>query len=172
MSPRGSQHGGQSGSRDPPRTSQGNFSGGPPEDSNEFFFAPGGLRERFGNLPGRLLEPTWRPRGPRRPPGAILAPFLEPKWSPEASFFKLFWTPWGYILVTCALCSLRPRVYVAAGCLLGDVSLLFLSALCSPLASKVVPKMEPRDLISSILAFFRWPSFQQFWPGGMREAIK
>ena len=112
---------------------------------------PGGLRERFGNLPGRLLEPTWRPRGPRRPPGAILAPFLEPKWSPEASFFKLFWTPWGSILVTCALCSLRPRVYVAAGCLLGDVSLLFLSALCSPLAAKVVPKMEPRDLIFSIL---------------------
>ena len=115
------------------------------------FFAPRGLRERFGNLPGRLLEPTWRPRGPRRPPGAILAPFLEPKWSPEASFFKLFWTPWGSISVTCALCSLRPRVYVAAGCLLGDVSLLFLSALCSPLAAKVVPKMEPRDLIFSIL---------------------
>ena len=131
--------------------SLGNFSGGPPEDSNEFFFAPGGLRERFGNLPGRLLEPTWRPRGPRRPPGAILAPFLEPKWSPEASFFKLFWTPWGSILVTCALCSLRPRVYVAAGCLLGDVSLHFLSALCFPLAAKVVPKMEPRDLIFSIL---------------------
>ena len=70
--------------------SLGNSSGGPPEDNNEFFFGPGGLRERFGNIPGRLLEPSWRPRGPRRPPGAILAPFLEPKWSPEASFFKLF----------------------------------------------------------------------------------
>ena len=131
--------------------SLGNFSRGLPGDGNDFFSGPGALRKRFASLPGRLLEPTWRPRGPRRPPGAILAPFLEPKWSPEASFFKLFWTPWGSIFVTCALCTLRPRVYVAAGCLLGDVSLLFLSALCSPLAAKVVPKMEPRDLIFSIL---------------------
>ena len=104
----------------------------------------------LGSLPGRLPEPTWRPRGPRRPPGAIFAPFL-PKRSPEASFFELVWTPWGSIFVTCALCTLRPRVYVAAGCLLGDVSLLFLSALCFPLAAKVVPKMAPRDLIFSIL---------------------
>ena len=45
------------------------------------FFGPGGLRERLGSLPGRLLEPTWRPRRPRRPPGGILPPFWEPKWS-------------------------------------------------------------------------------------------
>ena len=83
--------------------SLGNFSGGPPEHNNEFVFGPGGLRERLGSLPGRLLEPTWRPRGPRRPPGAILAPFWEPKWSPEASFLELFWTLWGSILVTFAL---------------------------------------------------------------------
>ena len=92
--------------------SLGNFSGGPPEDNNEFFFGPGGLRERFGSLPGSLLEPSWRPRGPPRPPRAILAPFWERKWSPEASFLKLFWTRRGSILVTFALCSLRPRVYV------------------------------------------------------------
>ena len=92
--------------------SLGNFSGGPPEDNNEFFFGPGGLRERFGSLPGSLLEPSWRPRGPRRPPRAILAPFGERKWSPEASFLKLFWTRRGSILVTFALCCLRPRVYV------------------------------------------------------------
>ena len=115
--------------------SLGNFSGGPPEDSNEFFFAPGGLRERFGNLPGRLLEPTWRPRGPRRPPGAILAPFLEPKWSPEASFFKLFWTPWGSILVTFALCSRRPRVEVD---LLALTSRLFRERL-------LLPKLGPES---------------------------
>ena len=92
--------------------SLGNFSGGPPEDNNEFFSDPTWLRERFGGLPGRLLEPSWRPRGPRRPPRAILAPFWERKWSPEASFLKLFWTRWGSILVTFALCCLRPRVYV------------------------------------------------------------
>ena len=69
--------------------SLGNFSGGPPEDDNEFFVVPGGLRERLGSLPGRLLEPTWRPRGPQRPPRAILAPFWEPKRSPEASFLSL-----------------------------------------------------------------------------------
>ena len=78
--------------------SLGNFSGGPPEDNNEFFFGPGGLRERFGRLPGSLLEPSRRPRGPRRPPGAILAPFWEPKWRPNCwSFFghfgALFWSP-------------------------------------------------------------------------------
>ena len=48
------------------------------------------LRERFWGLLGRLLEPSWRPRGPPRLPRAILAPFGEPKWSPEASFFELF----------------------------------------------------------------------------------
>ena len=92
--------------------SLGNFSGAPPEDNNEFFFGPGGLRERLGSLPGRLLEPSWRPRGPPRLPGAILAPFGEPKWSPEASFLEFFCTLWGSILVTFARCSLRPRVYV------------------------------------------------------------
>ena len=90
----------------------GNFSGAPPEDNNEFVFGPGGLRERFGSLPGSLLEPSWRSRAPRRPPETILAPFGEPKWSPEASLLKLFWTRWGSILVTFALCSLRPRAYV------------------------------------------------------------
>ena len=113
--------------------SLGNFSGGPPEDNNEFCFGPGGLRERFGSLPGSLLEPSWRPRGPRRPPRAILAPFWERKWSPEASFLKLFWTRWGSILVTFALCCLRPRVYVD---LLALASRLFWER-------RVPPKMGP-----------------------------
>ena len=66
MSPRGSQNGGHSGPRDPlGEISLGNFSGGPPEDSKEFLFDPGGLRERLGGLPGRLLEPKWRTREPR-----------------------------------------------------------------------------------------------------------
>ena len=121
--------------------SLGNFSGGPPEDNNEFFFGPGGLRERFGSLPGSLLEPSWRPRGPRRPPRAILAPFWERKWSPEASFLKLFWTRWGSILVTFALCCLRPRVYVD---LLALASRLFWER-------RLPPKMGPA----------KRPSFQQ-----------
>ena len=69
--------------------SLGNFSGGPPGDGNEFFSGPRALRKRFASLPGRLLEPTWRPRGPQRPPGAILPPFGEPQRSPEASFLTL-----------------------------------------------------------------------------------
>ena len=69
--------------------SLGHFSGGPPGDGNEFFSGPRALRKRFAGLPGRLLEPTWRPRGPQRPPGAILAPFWEPQRSPEASFLRL-----------------------------------------------------------------------------------
>ena len=76
--------------------SLGNSSGGPPEDNNEFFFGPGGLRERFGNIPGRLLEPSWRPRGPRRPPGAILAPFWHHLGSNFGGFLEhfgaLFWS--------------------------------------------------------------------------------
>ena len=122
--------------------SLGNFSGGPPEDNNEFFFGPGGLRERLGSLPGRLLEPSWRPRGPPRLPGAILAPFWERKWSPEASFWELFWTRWGSILVTFALCCLRLRVYVD---LLALASRLFWER-------RLPPKMGPA----------KRPSFQQF----------
>ena len=89
--------------------SLGNFSGGPPEDNNEFFFGPAGPRERLGSLPGRLLEPSWRPRGPPRLPRAILAPFGE---SPEASSLGHFLTLSASILVTFARCSRRPRVYV------------------------------------------------------------
>ena len=49
--------------------SLGNFSGGPPEDNNEFFFGPGGLRElapkrapeasksHFGTIWGAKMEP-------------------------------------------------------------------------------------------------------------------
>ena len=90
--------------------SLGNSSGGPPEDNNEFFFGPGGLRERLGSLPGRLLEPTWRPRGPRRPPGAILAPKMVPKWSPEASFLELFSIPWKWFFG-----ALRPGCFRLQG---------------------------------------------------------
>ena len=94
--------------------SLGNFFRAPPEDNNEFFLGPGPHRERFGSPPGRLQEPSWRPRGPRRPPGAILVPFSEPKRSPGGSFLELFGAPWGSTLVTFALCSLRTRVYVGA----------------------------------------------------------
>ena len=34
------------------------------------FFGPWRLRERFGSLPGSLLEPIWRSRGPWSPPEA------------------------------------------------------------------------------------------------------
>ena len=53
------------------------------------FFRPRGPPGAFWEHPGDL-EPSWRPIRPRRPPGAILAPFLEPKWSPEASFLERF----------------------------------------------------------------------------------
>ena len=116
-----------------------------------FFSPPGGS----GSVLGISRGGSWSPLGAQEGPGGLQEPFWHHFWSqngaPRLHFSSFFWTPWGSILVTCALCSLRPRVYVAAGCLLGDVSLLFLSALCSPLAAKVVPKMEPRDLIFSIL---------------------
>ena len=56
--------------------SLGNFSGGPPEDNNEFFFGPG--------PPGASWEP------PGEAPGAQLAP----KKAPEASRIY-FGTIWG-----------------------------------------------------------------------------
>ena len=89
--------------------SLGNFSGGPPEDNNEFFSAPGAS----GSVLGPSRGGSWSSVGARKSPRAkFLAPFGEPKWSPEASFLKLFWTRRGSILVTFVLCCLRPRVYV------------------------------------------------------------
>ena len=112
--------------------SLGTFSGGPPEDDNEFFSAPGASESVLGASRGGSWSPVRAQEG-RRPPRAILAPFGERKWSPEASFLKLFWTRWGSILVTFALCSLRPRVYVD---LLALASRLFWER-------RVPPKMGP-----------------------------
>ena len=72
----------------------------------------GGRPTRLGSLPGKLLGPTGRPRGSRRPPGANLAPKLVPKWSPQGSFLELFsplWERWCSILLVSVIvdCCLR-----------------------------------------------------------------
>mgnify|MGYP003328451750 CR=1 FL=1 len=115
-----------------------------------------GGRTRLGSLPGRLLEPTWRPRGSRRRPGANLAPKLVPTWNPEASVLKLFWTPWGSIFVNFALRSFRPRVCVGGWRLRLDVCLLSLSGLCSPLGGRFwgacpceIKQNHPRRVITN-----------------------
>ena len=77
-----------------------------------FFSAPGG----FGSV-GASREDSWSPLGAQDGAGGLQEPFwqfLEPKRSPGASFLELFGTSWASILVTFALGSLRPRVYVGA----------------------------------------------------------
>ena len=74
MSPKGSQNGAQSAWEG--EISLGNFSGAPPEDNNEFFFGPGGLRERFGGLPGR---PKRTPEASRTHFGTIFGAKMEPR---------------------------------------------------------------------------------------------
>ena len=126
----------------PGEISLGNFSRGSPEESIGFF---GGRPTRLGSLPGKLLgggilHPNWCQNGAPKAHywssfrlfgnagvqyfwfllSSIVA-FVSLAVSPTG---PLFWTPWGSILVTFALGSLRPRVYVAAWRLLGDVSLL------------------------------------------------
>ena len=50
----------------------------------------------MGPPPRRLLEPSWRPRGPRRPPRAVLAPFWHHLGSNLGGFLEhfgaLFWS--------------------------------------------------------------------------------
>ena len=58
--------------------SLGNFSGGPPEDNNEFFFGPGGLRERLGSIPGKRLEPKRAPEAFRSHVSTIWGATMEP----------------------------------------------------------------------------------------------
>ena len=94
--------------------SLGNFSGGPPEDSNKFLFRPRGAMRAFweppGEAPGAHLAPNRAPEPSRshfgtqngakiKPPGLILGVFLTPPSS---------------VLVSCALRSFTPRVYVRA----------------------------------------------------------
>ena len=71
-----------------------------------------GRPTRLRSLPGKLLEPTWRPRGSRRPPGANFAPKLVPKWSPQGSFLELF-SPllerWFSILLLSLIVDCCPR---------------------------------------------------------------
>ena len=67
--------------------SLGNFSGGPPEDNNEFVPAPGGS----GSVLGASRGGSWSPVGAQEAPeasrshfGTILGAKMVPKWSPEA----------------------------------------------------------------------------------------
>ena len=108
--------------------------------SRESSWSPLGAQEGPGGLRERIWHPNWCQNGAPRAHfwgsfrlfgnagvqyfwfllSSIVA-FVILAVSPMG---PLFWTPWGSILVTFALGSLRPRVYVAAWRLLGDVSLL------------------------------------------------
>ena len=63
--------------------SLGNFSGGPPEDSNEFFFrprgAPGAFWESPGEAPGAHLAPKRAPEASRSHFGTIFGAKMEPR---------------------------------------------------------------------------------------------
>ena len=80
--------------------SLGNFSGGPPEDSNEFFSPPGGSGSALGISRGG----SWSPLGAQEGPGGLQEPFWHHFWSQNgaprlhfSSFFghlgALFWSP-------------------------------------------------------------------------------
>ena len=124
--------------------SLGNSPRGPPEDNNEFFFDPGGLRERFGPPPGRLLEPSWRPRGPRRPPGAILAPFWHHLGSNFGGFLEhfgaLFWSHSPFALAILAP-FWEPKWSPEASCL---------ELLCNTLGLYFPPIRRPSNAVTVI----------------------
>ena len=71
MSPKGSQNGAQSGTPWEGEISLGNFSEGPPEDSNAFFSPPGGS----GSVLGISRGGSWSPLGAQEGPGGLQEPF-------------------------------------------------------------------------------------------------
>ena len=115
--------------------SPGNFSGGLPEDNNEFFSAP----RASGSVLGASRGGSWSPVGAQEDPGGLQDPFWYYFWNengpPRLHFWSLFWPLWGSILVSFALCPRRPRV---------DVDLL---ALASGLFWErlLLPKMGPES---------------------------
>ena len=124
--------------------SLGNFSGGPPEDNNEFFSAPG--------PPGAFSEPLGEAPGAKMAPGGLH--FGSQTGAPSLHFWSLFGHLGALTCVPCRACYQASQDLGVGGCALTIIPRSsrnpkkqpeqeFLDILEIPKISKEIPKRFP-----------------------------